>query len=80
MHELARTGQLNHQQLMDELEDLALLYTGPNGLADYMGKLGEDLVQEIQGVKASANLSDVVKRAFGGAQLFFKAWNHMKIP
>jgi hypothetical protein len=81
LHEQARTGALTHDALMGWLLTLANLYTDPNnGLVAYMVSLGDDLVRQIQGVKASGNLNDVVRRGFDGAQLFYKASRLMRSP
>ena len=81
LHERARTGELTHESLMEWLLTLVHIYTDPdNGLVAYMVSLGDDLVGQIQGVKASANLNDVVMRGFEGAQLFYKAWRLMSSP
>jgi len=81
LHEQARTGVLTHDALMEWLLKLANLYTAPNdGLVGYMASLGEDLVRQIQGVEASANLNEVVMRAFNGGRLFYKASQLMRSP
>jgi hypothetical protein len=78
LHELAKTGKLNHDQLMEKLKELADHYTAPTtGLVAYMGSLGEDLVSQVQGAAGSASLDQVATRAFHGAQLFFRAKNNM---
>jgi len=80
IHEEARTGKLDHQGLMNKLRDLVYVFMGPTGLNSYVGELSSDLVIQVQGVKASEDLSEVVMRGYHGAQLFFEAWKLNKAP
>lgn len=81
LHSRAAKDELTGEQLVSSLQHLAQLYTSvPDGLADYMGKLSNDLVRQIQGVKASENLYKVVMRGFDGAQLFYQASHLLRAP
>jgi hypothetical protein len=78
LHELAKVGKLNHEQLMQKLKELAEHYTEPKrGLVAYMVRLGEKLISQVQGASGGANLEHVAMSAFHGAELFFRAKNNM---
>lgn len=78
LHELARTGKLNHEELCAKLAALGDHYV--TALAPYISQLGAELVSEIQGGSVPANLHDIVMRALNGAKLHFQAWKLMEVP
>jgi len=72
------TGELGCEQLKERLSEVAHHYT--DKLVPHMSKLGADLVEEVQGSRSSATLSDIVAGAETGAKLHYQALRLMAIP
>ena len=73
------SGELACEQLEQRLSEVAHHYT--DKLVPYMGKLGEELVDQIQeGSRATSTLSAVVDDAATGAKLHYEAVRLIALP